>query len=182
MGDRDQRVAGAGAVLHQVLGEPGHALDVEVVGRLVEEQHVGVGDQQLGEGETATLSARQRPHHRVEAAHSLGPDAAEQAAEDVADTGIACPDVLRQSAEHRLADGPLRIEDVDLGEHAEGGVARPRHAPRVDDLLSHENAQQGGLAAAVAPDHADAGTAVDAERDLVEHLGGAEGEGRARRR
>jgi hypothetical protein len=39
-------------------GEPGDALDVEVVGRLVEDDQVLLGDQQLGERDTAALAVR----------------------------------------------------------------------------------------------------------------------------
>jgi hypothetical protein len=46
VGDRDH---GAGEVLEEAL-EPAHRLGVEVVGRLVEQQHVGLGQQQIGTG------------------------------------------------------------------------------------------------------------------------------------
>jgi hypothetical protein len=49
VGDGDEGGFGSGAAGGQVLGEPGHALDVEVVGRLVQQQQVGVGDEQRRE-------------------------------------------------------------------------------------------------------------------------------------
>ena len=58
-------------------------------------------------------------------------------------------------------------------------VARPRDPAGVDLLDAREHPQQGGLAAAVAADDTDAVATADAERDGVEHLGGAEREGGA---
>ena len=52
MGDGEH---GAG-VLGQVLLEPQHALGVEVVGGLVEQQEVGLLEQELGERDTALLT------------------------------------------------------------------------------------------------------------------------------
>ena len=53
MCDRDD---GAGIVLEGPL-EPGDRLGVEVVGGLVEQEQVGLREQQTTEGDSATLSA-----------------------------------------------------------------------------------------------------------------------------
>ena len=53
MGDGDDRAL----VLGQVLLEPGDRLGVEVVGRLVEQQQVGRGEQQPAQGDAAPLAA-----------------------------------------------------------------------------------------------------------------------------
>ncbi len=39
--------------------EPGHRLGVEMVGRLVEQQHLGLGEQQLAQRHAAALAARE---------------------------------------------------------------------------------------------------------------------------
>ncbi len=52
-------------VLLQVLFEPIDALGVEVVGRLVEQQHVGLLQQQTTQRHAATLAARQHLHALV---------------------------------------------------------------------------------------------------------------------
>ena len=56
MGDRDDR---AGIIGKEAL-EPGHALGVEVVGRLVEQQHVGLDSSSAHRRHAATLTAGQR--------------------------------------------------------------------------------------------------------------------------
>ncbi len=43
----------------QVVLQPGDALGVQVVGRFVEQQHVGLGQQQAGQRDAALLTARQ---------------------------------------------------------------------------------------------------------------------------
>jgi hypothetical protein len=59
--DRDNR---AGEFLEEAL-EPRDGLGVEVVGRLVEQQHVGIRQQQAAKRDTPALAARQRLHARV---------------------------------------------------------------------------------------------------------------------
>ena len=54
----------AGVVLEIAL-EPGDRLRVEMVGRLVEQQDVGLGEQQLGQGDAPLLAARELRHFRV---------------------------------------------------------------------------------------------------------------------
>ena len=58
--DRDH---GAREILEEAL-EPCDRFGVQVVGRLVEQQHVGVGQQQAAQRHAAALAARQRLHAR----------------------------------------------------------------------------------------------------------------------
>ena len=62
VGDQDQ----ASAVLGQPVLEPGDRVDVEVVGRLVQDQQVGTGHQRPGQGHPLGLPTRQRRRRRVE--------------------------------------------------------------------------------------------------------------------
>ena len=54
-------------VLAQESEQPGLGVDVEVVGRLVETQHVGAGEQDAGQLDPAALAARQRADRLIEA-------------------------------------------------------------------------------------------------------------------
>ena len=135
-----------------MVGEPGDALDVEVVGRLVEEQQLGVGDEQPGEREPAALATGHRADRGCRGRRRRGADAAEQPGQDVADAGVAGPDVLGQVAEHGLADRPPGVERVLLGEHADAdavGATLLGDAAGVGLLQAGHDAQQRGLAAAV---------------------------------
>ena len=53
MGDEDD-AAGIG---FQIALQPGGRLGVEMVGRLVEQQHVGLGEQQLAQRDAALFAA-----------------------------------------------------------------------------------------------------------------------------
>ena len=61
VGDRDDRPR----ILLQEALEPGDRLGVEMVGRLVEQQHVRAREQQPAEGDAAPLAARDLRHVRV---------------------------------------------------------------------------------------------------------------------
>ncbi len=54
MGDDEDRAAAR----REVVREPVDALDVEVVGRLVQQQQLGVAEQRLRQGDPAALAAR----------------------------------------------------------------------------------------------------------------------------
>ena len=143
MGHRHDGSARTGTPGGQVVGQPRHPFDIEMVGRLVKKEQVRIGGQEPRQGQPATLAARQGAHDRLEPADVGGVDAAEQAVEDVADAGVAGPDMLGQVAEHCLADSGLRVEGVDLGEHGDG--QRPEHgdAPCVHLLDSPQGRAAG---------------------------------------
>ena len=61
--DHEQRTL----VLPQEPEQPGLRVDVEVVGRLVEAQHVGAGEEDAGEFDTAPLAAGQHAERQIEA-------------------------------------------------------------------------------------------------------------------
>jgi hypothetical protein len=68
VGDGDH---GAREVVQEAL-QPGHALGVQVVGRLVEQQHVRAGQQQAAQGHAAALAAGQLGHVRVPGRQAQG--------------------------------------------------------------------------------------------------------------
>src|ERR1700722_6911481 len=59
--DRDHR---ARVFIEEVL-EPGHRFGVQVIGRLIEQQHVGLGQEQAAQRNATLLPAGQLSHHRV---------------------------------------------------------------------------------------------------------------------
>ena len=58
MGDRHDRARERG----EMMFEPGHRFGVQVVGRLVQEQHVGLLEEHPAERNAATLAAREPGH------------------------------------------------------------------------------------------------------------------------
>jgi hypothetical protein len=159
----DEQAAGVGRpALPQVPGQPREALDVEVVGGLVEEQDVVVADQQAGQRDAAALPSRQRADRRVPG------DVGDEPGDDVAHLGVAGPLVVLLVADDRSSDRAGLVEDVGLVEHADRDAATRRDASRVGLQRAGEDAQQGRLAVAVASDDADAVTFVDADRHGLE--------------
>ena len=135
MGDGEDRAR----VLGQVLLEPQHALGVEVVGRLVEQQQVGLGQQQLAQRDATTLAAgqvgdrlvRRRAAQRVHRLLELRVDV----------PGVGVVEVLLQLAHllhqlvgvvggHQLGDLVVAVElDLDLAERPPRRC-RGRSSPR----------------------------------------------------
>ncbi|SKY48729.1 30S ribosomal protein S5 [Mycobacteroides abscessus subsp. abscessus] len=81
VGDDDERAASR----NEVLGKPLHAFDVEVVGRLVEDQDVGVGDQRGRQRDPSPLPAGQFVDASIEKAVDT------DSREDAAHSRIARP-------------------------------------------------------------------------------------------
>src|SRR3954465_14387826 len=104
-------------------GKPGDALDVEVVGGLVEEDDVVVADEQGGEGDAAPLST-------AEVLYSSFPgDVGRETRDHVAHLRVACPHVLVDVADDRLVHGLRVVQVVGLVEHREGRATATRNAP-----------------------------------------------------
>ena len=127
MGDGDD---GAGVLL-QVLLQPRHALGVEVVGGLVEQQQVGRLEQQLAQRDAAALTTGE--HRDVGVAGR-----AAQRVHGLLDAGVELPAVVLLDDLHELALlGQQRVE-VGVGlphRRADLLEAGQRVAQRLDRLL-----------------------------------------------
>ncbi len=162
------------APVRQVLGEPGDALDVEVVGGLVQDDQVLLLDEQLGERDPAPLATGQRTDDGVQPlreARQVQP--AEQPGQYVPDLGVPGPLVVRHVADDLVAHGGLGVEGIVLGEHADPQPAGVRDPSGVGLLQLGEHPDEGGLAVAVASDDPDPVPFLHTERDTVQQGTGA---------
>ena len=116
VGDHHQRARQA----DEVGGEPGDRLDVEVVGRLVEDDQVVAREQQRRQRAAAALATGEPDDRAVEG------DAGEQLLDDLAGRGVGGPLVVLATAEHRLAHAVGVDELVALVEVADLHAAGPR--------------------------------------------------------
>ena len=195
MGDQDHT---AGERL-QVMLKPGHALGVQVVGRLVQQQHIRLGQQQPGQGHAALLTARQLGHAGIVRRTTQSVHGHFDAAVDVPD--ISGVDLLLEGGHllHQLVgvvltqlggDGveavqPLFFLAPGLDVFAYGqGVIQMRLLLQIAALdpvggarLAREfgvdpghDLEQRRLARAVDADHADLGVRVERQPDVLEHL------------
>ena len=192
VGDRDDRAA----VVAQVLLEPRHRLGVEVVGRLVEQQQVGLAQQQPAQRDPAALAAgelrdvgvrrwaAQRVHRdlerRVEVPAVDGVDLLLDAGELVGGLVAVVHRQLVEAVEQRadLGDPVLDVAldvlgRVELGlllEQADGRVRRQLgHAVELGVEPGHDP-QQRRLAGAVVAEHADLRPGQERQRDVRQHL------------
>ena len=192
MGDRDD----GALVLGQVALEPGHRLGVEVVGGLVEQQQVGLAQQQPAERDAAALAAGQRGdvrvagraaqrvhrgvEHRVEVPGVGGVDLLLQPRELVRRLLGVVGRQLVEAVEQRahLGDAVLDVAAHVLGlverrlllEQPDGGAGRELGVAAELGVLAGHDPQQRRLARAVEAEHADLGAGQERQRDVLEHL------------
>jgi hypothetical protein len=75
-----------------------------------------------------------------------------------------------EGCERRFMDGHARLEIDVLFEQAEFESTRTHYVAAVGRLFAANQAKQGGLARAVAPDEADMLARVDLERHAAQHI------------
>ncbi len=145
-----------------------------MVGRLVQQKQLGRVEQQACQRDTPPLAAREPVDRGVHAGgKALQPDAAHQPVEHAAKRPIRRPFVLGALADERIAQRRVGVELVLLAEQRHANVAGTSQRACVGRLGAGDQPQQGGLAAAVLSDHADALAGGDSKRDLAQHRAAA---------
>ena len=171
----------AALVLGQELLEPADRQDVEVVGRLVEQQHVGRRRQHLRQQHAQLEAAGERRERLVVAVagdaqtfEDLAGARLERVAvvgqDDVLELGVALAvelvvleqllllvDRLPQrlvAHHHDVDDGHVLVAEVVLAQDADARLLRDRDLALARDLVAGQDAQEGGLARAVGAHHA----------------------------
>ncbi|CAB4852441.1 unannotated protein [freshwater metagenome] len=171
MGDSDERAT----TRSEMCGEPGHGLDVEMVGGFVEHEEVVVVDEKPRQRSTPSLTAGHRRNPGVE---TLGVRRrrypTEQTVQDISHPSVACPLVIGAMADDDLAQRHGGVEVVSLGQEPNGDAAESDHTPGVNGLGTDEHAHESCLATAVAADDSDPRSLGDADSDAGEQSSGAE--------
>ena len=147
----------------QVLGQPGDAFDVEVVGRLVQDDDVPVAHQQRRQLHPAALPTREC------ADQTLPAQVGDQAGDDVTDLRITGPLMVGGITDERPSDGVGVVEGVGLIQDPDPQTGPAGHPAGVRGDPAGQQTQQARLAVAVAAHDADSVTVVDAQRQRVEH-------------
>ena len=157
----DQHGAGKG---EQRLLQRAQGLDIEVVGRLVQQQQVGAGLEHLGEMDSVALAAGEATHLLllVRALEVEGGDIG--AARDLARSERDHVEPARNLLPDRLVGGQrlaALVHRADLHRLADAQNAAVRR------LLAGQHPEERGLAGAVRPDHADYARRRQAEGDTL---------------
>jgi hypothetical protein len=140
-----------------------------MVGRLVEDEQLRLGDQRAGEHEPPALPARQRGDRGLEA---LGQRrqlrAAEQPGEDVPDRRLTLERVGIAIPQQLLGGRATAVQLVALGDQdaVQGGRAGDRSL--VGRMRAGDQPGQGRLARPVVTDDADPLAGVESERDVMQ--------------
>ena len=162
MADHDQR---AGPRVQVVLDHR-QGVDVQVVGRLVEQQHVGFGQQQSQELQPASFATRQviqpgrQPVLGEAEVFEQRARARLSAAGERGDAALLLHDLQHPLGPGELADVLAQMPDL------QGPAAFD--APGVRGQLAHQQPQQGRLAGAIDPDQTDPHAGPDRPAEVVE--------------
>ena len=166
MADHDHAAAPAGEVFLEALD----GRQVEVIGRLVEQEHVGLADQDAGEVD---------PPHRAggeirDAPGRIDLEAVEHGRRTVRRQLALVGDL---PAQRRLERAEPRIQLRFLGQIGDGaaGALQPLAAVQLDQPC--QRLEQGRLAGAVAADQTDAISIADRDAERAEQRLGAEPDG-----
>ena len=144
--------------------EPGDGLDIEVIGRLVEQQQLRLADQRARQQHAPLPSARQRVdidvgrqlqprHHHVGLVRALPLVVRIERAETLA---------------HHLGDGAIGRQRHILNEPRHARARLPPHGAPIGRQIAGDDLHQRRLAGAIAADDRDALAGIDLERHIVE--------------
>ena len=144
--------------------EPVDGAHVQVVGGLVEHEHVVVADQQAREVHATALAARKLAHR------ALPGHIANKAGQNLARTRTRRPLILGRVAHDGMMHGVGIDQVVLLAEQTDRGAATVRHAPVIGLQRAGEHAQQRRLAVAVFADNTNAVALAHAEHHAIENM------------
>jgi hypothetical protein len=166
VGDDEHRPASR----RQVMRQPVDGFDVEMIGRLVEQQQLGAVEQQSRDRDPPALAAGQGRDRRVHAvAEAAQLHAAEQPVEHRSKRAVRRPLVVRAPADERVANRRVLVELVALAKQGQPEIPDACDLPGVRSLGARDQAQERRLAVAVAADDSDPLIGRDTQRDVPQH-------------
>ena len=181
----------------QVVLQPADRVEIEVVGRLVEQEHVGPGEEGLGDEDAELVPARERAH-LVEVAIGADPQALEEGggarlggvpvllADHALELGQLHADLVRHlqleqailllhrvperlvAHEHAVEDPLVLVGEVVLLEDPDLELLGDLHGALVGLLLARDDLEQRRFPGPVGPDERVALAWIEAHRDVLE--------------
>src|SRR5205823_1024031 len=144
--------------------EPDDAGQVEMVGRLVQQQQVGPAGEFACQGQTLAPAAREDIHRLVRVAEAR----LTQRDGSAGPTLMILDQLVLNRGKHYLSGALSRGKDIVLWDIAEADVAAQRTAAGIWALQAGQQPQQRGLAGAVGADQADALAGAKVQRQVGE--------------
>ncbi len=167
MGDDGHGAAAA----HQVLRQPVDGLHIQMVGRLVEQQELGLRDQRLGQRHPSTLATRHRADHRLGTLRERRElHATKEAGEHVAHGGISEPRMVGTARGEHLVHRRRLRQGVALRDEPQVQARLMRHAAGIGLIGARQELQERRLAVAVATHDPHAVARGQPKRDAAEDL------------
>ena len=165
----DQHIALDGL---QAIIQGGDGLQIQVVGGLIQQEHVGPGQHHSGQHTPHLLSAGEYLDRLI---HLISREEhPAQESPEVLLLGIV--GVLAQPL-HQVVLTALEVGRVVLGEIGEGGGLSPLHCPLVGLHLAGQDLKQGGVGVLIVTHKGDLVPVTHNEGDLVQHLHPVDGLG-----
>ena len=193
--DHDQRMR----VAREMLLQPERAFEVEVIGRLVEQQQVGLGEQGGGERNAHAPAAgefRARPllivRRKTEPGQDRGGAGRGRVRANVGKPGLDLGNAVRVlrrlgfrqqvgafriGAQHHL-DQPVRAVRSFLRQPPDAPARRHGDAAVLRCHIAGDHREQRGLAGAVAPDQADARPGRNIDRSALDQRAAGDADGK----
>ncbi len=156
--------------------EPQDALEVQVVGGLVEQQDLGLQRELASECQALAPAAGQGLRRQIRA---LEARPAESQGDPVETLVLGQPLQSGDGLGHDLLRGPSGREDGVLGHEPHPGPPAQGHPAGVRLDPARQDCEQGRLAGPVGADQADGVALVEDEAEPLEERAGAEGVGQA---
>ena len=163
MGDDNQRPA----IFEQPVFQPLRHVKVNVVGRLVKEQHIALAAEYARERHTHLLPAGKFPHGLIQISKA---QLREDGLRFIGGGGWVFPLPCGQVIQRSLRDGIVLAEHRCLRQICHGHAALDADFAVIGFFLPAEKAQEGGFTRAVAADNADAVALGDGQENVVHQL------------
>src|SRR5699024_2984021 len=143
----------------QMVREPTHSLDIEMVGRLVEHHEIAVADQGRGQRDPPPFPAGQCSGGRLQSQFIVT-----QSPYDRTNPRVPCPLVVGvETRQHCLTDRATVGEVRALCDNSQPQITRSTHSSAVRFGGSGQYFEQGRLTTTIQPDHTDPSRRTDSE-------------------
>ena len=144
--------------LAQMLGKPVNAFNVEVVGRLIEQNDIHIGNEHASKIDTPALTTRKRTNTCVRIKITY------QVIEDFAHTSIGCPHIFGRVTQDACQHRCIIVKSIFLSKRSNTHATRAQNTPFIRLDRAIKEPQQRRFPVAILANHTDRSAIIDAQR------------------